>query len=113
MKTKKLVLWWLVNEKQHPLLTNNDMKIETLMPLVQAVLPGVDYYSVSGFTQVMKQCVMPVLKKCFPELATVSADDIAREPDAEVEVTEFLPSKGYEWQDSDEWQDKFGKLLAA
>ncbi len=113
MKFKKLVVWWLVTEQEHPLLTNNDKKIETLMPLVQAVLPGVNYYSITGFSQVMKQCVMPVLKKRFSELATVSADDIAREPDAEVEVTEFLPSKGYEWQDSDDWQDKFGKLLAA
>lgn len=96
MKFKKLVVWWLVTEQEHPSLTNNDKKIETLMPLVQAVLPGINYYSITGFSQVMKQYVIPVLKKRFPELATVSADDIALEPDAEVEVTDFLSSKGYE-----------------
>ena len=113
MKFKKLVIWWLVTEQEHPLLTVNDKKIETLMPLVQAVLPGVNYYSITGFSEVMKRCVMPVLKKCFSELATVSADDIARNPNMEVDVTEFLPSKGYEWQDSGNWRTEFEKRLAA
>ena len=113
MKCKKLVIWWLVTEQEHPLLTDKDKKIESLMPLVSAVLPGVNYYSITGFSQVMKQCVIPVLKKRFPELATFSAEDIAQEPDAEVEITEFLPSKGYEWQDSGDWQTEFEKRLAA
>lgn len=113
MKCKKLVVWWLVTEQEHPLLTDNEKKIESLIPLVQAVLPGINYYSITGFNQVMKLCVMSVLKKRFPELATLSAEDIGREPDAEVEVTEFLPSKGHEWQDSDGWQTEFEKRLAA
>ena len=94
MKCKKLVVWWLVTEQEHPLLINNEKKNDLL---VQAVLPGVNYYSITGFSQVMKHHVIPVLKKRFPELLTVSADDIARELDSEVEVTEFLPSKDYEW----------------
>lgn len=113
MKYKKLVVWCLVTEQEHPLLTDEEKKIKSLMPLVQAVLPGVKHYSNIGFNQVMMQCVMPVLKKSFPELATLSADEIAREPDAEVEVAEFFPSKGYEWQYSGDWQLEFEKRLAA
>ena len=113
MRFKKLVIWWLVTGREHPLLNKNEKTIESLVPLVQAVLPGVNYYSMTGFSQVMKQCVMPVLKKCFPELATVSEEEIAREADAEVEVIAFLPSKGYEWQDSDDWQTEFEKRLVA
>ena len=56
---------------------------------------------------------MPVLKKRFPELLTVSADNIARELDSEVEVTEFLPSKGYEWQNGNDWQTEFQRRMAA
>lgn len=113
MKCKKLVIWWLVTEQEHTLLTEKDKKIESLMPLVNAILPGVNYFSITGFTQVMKQCIMPVLKKRFPELANVTAEDIALEPGTEVEITEFLPSNGYEWQDSTDWQNEFQKLLSA
>lgn len=113
MKCKKLVVWWLVTQQEHPLLTDNDKKIESLMPLVEGVLPGVSYFSITGFNQVMKQHVIPVIKKYFPELATVSADDIARDHAVEVEITEFFPSKGYEWQVSSDWQAEFEKRLAA
>jgi len=113
MKYKKLVIWWLVTEQGHPSLTIEDKKIESLMPLVEAVLPGTNYYSITGFNQVMKQCVMPVLRKRFPGLATIPADQIACESDAEIEITEFLPSKGFEWQESDAWQAEFEKRLAA
>ena len=54
MKCKKLVVWWLVTEQEHPLLINNEKKNDLL---VQAVLPGVNYYSITGFSQVMKHHV--------------------------------------------------------
>ncbi len=113
MRCKKLVVWWLVTKQEHPLLTDDDMKIESLIPLVETVLPGVNYFSITGFSQVMKECVIPVLKKRFSGLVSVSADDIAREPEAEVDVEEFFPSDGYEWQDSTDWQEEFQKRLSA
>ena len=82
MKCKRLVLWWLVNGNNEPArLTVADKKIETLMPLVNTLFPGINYYSVTGFGQVMIGCVIPVLKKRFPELtampdSAVAADDL-------------------------------------
>jgi hypothetical protein len=112
MKFKKLVIWWLVTRQDHPQLTEKDKRIESLMPLVEALFPGINYYSSSGFSEVMQMCAMPALAKHFPELALASSDDIARDTDAEVEITAILPSNGYEWQGED-WHTKFKELLAA
>lgn len=111
MLCKTVVLWWLVNETEHPALAEADKKIETLMPLVAALFPGINYFSITGFSQVMNTCAIPVLKKRFPDL--LGADAAAIATDATREVEAALPSKGYEWQDSDAWKKKFEKLLAA
>lgn len=110
MQCKKNVIWWLVNGGDSLLLKEEDKKIEALMPLVQALFPGINYYSVTGFSQVMHQCVVPALKKRFPDLQSVPEESTA---EGEVEINELLPSKGYEWQDSPEWGAKLGELLAA
>ena len=85
--------------------------IAGFIPLVNALFPGVNYYSRTGFNEVMNTCVTPALKKQFPELESTSESDI--KGNEMVEVEEFLPSKGYEWQDSMKWHAKFEKLLAA
>lgn len=111
MKCKTAVLWWLVNNKEHEQLKEGDKKIEALMPLVETLFPGINYYSITGFSQVMRECVIPALKKRFPELLTTPVEAI--KPKATTEVAKLLPSKGYEWQDSPKWRSKFEKILAA
>jgi hypothetical protein len=113
MKAKKIVIWWLANGKEHPFIEQEEKKISSLMPLVEALFPGINYYSMSGFGDVMRTCGMPALKKRFPELLTMSEEDIAREATAEVEITEFLPSKGYEWSDDPAWMATFQERLTA
>lgn len=111
MKFKKIMVWSGVHGKAHPLLTEEEKKICGFMPLVEALFPGLDYYSITGFHEMREKCVTPALKKRFPELQSVAEGDLR--DDEMVEVEEFLPSKGYEWQDSKKWQSKFQELLAA
>jgi hypothetical protein len=111
VKCKTAVLWWLINETKHDQVSEEEMKIESLMPIVEALFPGVNYFSFTGFSQVMNECVIPALKKQFPELVGASADSI--DPDAESEISELLPSDGYEWQTSSGWRTQFDQLVAA
>jgi hypothetical protein len=59
----------------------------------------------------MSNCVLPVLTKRYPELVGTPMEKI--KPRAMTKITKVMSSKGYEWQDSAEWQSKFKKLLAA
>ena len=111
MKFRKALVWSIATENQHPSLTDEEKTIEGVMPLVQALFPGMNYFSITGFGQVMVQCLIPALRKQFPELGSVSADDIKSAD--EVEVQQLLPSEGYEWQDSPEWTTRFTELMAA
>jgi hypothetical protein len=111
-KFKKLLVWYLISGgKNHPLLTEKDKQIIATMPIVATLFPGIDYYSMSGFGQVLQECVIPALKKLFPELVSVPGKDITIEE--MVEIGEFIPSKGYEWQNSPKWKEKFEKRLVA
>lgn len=110
MNIKKVVIWWLVTGVKGPALTDEDRRISSLIPLVSTLFPGINYYSVTGFGEVMKECVVPVLKKLFPELQSGPAGHVATSEEM-VEISEFLPSNGYEWQDSEEWKGKFSTLL--
>ncbi len=111
IKIKTSVLWSIINDKEHKSLKEKDKTIEALMPLVSALFPGINYYSITGFSQVMQKCVIPVLRKRYPELLTVAEGKIS--PKAMTEVTEALPSKGYEWQESTRWRSEFRKILLA
>lgn len=111
MKCKTIVLWWLVNGTEPPGLPENERKIEALMPLVSALFPGINYFSITGFGKVMRDCAIPALKKRHPELLDTPAEKIG--PNAMTEVAVVLPSDGYEWQDSAKWQSKLRRLLAA
>lgn len=110
MRVRTAVLWWLLNDKEHPSLKAKDKTIGAVEPLVHALFPGINYYSVTGFCQVMRECVMPVLKKRYPELLTIPEEKVR--PRAMTEIAMMLPSKGYEWQKSSRWWSKFQKLLA-
>lgn len=111
MQFKKTLVWSLITGQVHPSLDERERTIDGVVPLVQTLFPGANYYSITGFSQILQACVTPALKKLFPELGSLSADDVMI-GDA-VEVVPFLASQGYEWQDSPEWADKFDMLMAA
>lgn len=112
MKVKEAVVWWLVTEQDAPVLTDEDKKIESLMPLVSGMFPGINYYSITGFHEVMKECVMPALRKLFPQYLEGPAGKACNSEEL-IQVDEVLASDGYEWQDSPNWQVKFQEFLAA
>jgi len=109
MKCKPIIIWCIVNQMDSSSLTNEEKTIEALIPLVDALFPGINYYSITGFASVMERCVAPVPKKRFAHLESIPEQAV---PKKKLDVTEFLPAKGYEWQDSARWQARFKKLLA-
>ncbi len=112
MKIKTAILWSLLNGRNHPLVADADLTIHALRPLVDGLFPGINYFSVTGFGQVMRDCAIPVLRKRFPELLTTPSEAV--QADALTEIAEpFLPSKGYEWQNSLAWKGRFDARLAA
>lgn len=111
LQFKKALIWYCITGNQHPALKPKERTIKSIEPLVETLFPGANYYSMTGFGQVMRECVVPALKKRFPEMESLSAAAIKAME--KVEVGEFLPSKGCEWQNSSRWQSKFKKLLAA
>ena len=111
MKVRTAVLWWLVNNQQHPALTEDDMKNVAQKPIVVALFPGIDYYSITGFYQVMNDCVLPALKKQHSDLVGMPLAKVR--PNAPREVTRVMASQGYEWQDSASWQQQFQAYLAS
>lgn len=110
MKCKKALIWSLIHGKKHETLKEEDTTIEAVTPLVSTLFPGINYYSVTGFTQVLRDCVVPALKNKFPKLLSIRESEVG--PRAVVEVAEILCSKGYEWQTSARWMSRFKKLLA-
>lgn len=103
------MVWSAIHGKAHKHLAKNEQSIEAFIPLVEALFPGINYYSMSGFHEVMQKCVTPALKKLFPALEKMNEGEV--KADDLIKVEKFLPSNGYEWQDSPEWQSKFEKLL--
>lgn len=110
MQVKTAVVWWLVKSEDHPALEESDKTIKALMPLIDTLFPGINYYSVTGFNQVMQECVIPALRHQHPALRTTATREV-RSNDM-TEVTEVLRSAGYEWQDSDRWRARFRRLIA-
>ena len=111
MQAKDTVLWSLINSDRHPAATDEDMTISTLMPMVKTLFPGIDYYSTSGFHSVMRECCIPALRHQFPGLIDSPADKVDLEQ--EREVTEILPSDGYQWQDDPAWKEQLATQIKA
>ena len=108
MLIKKIILWAVVNGTTHLAMDKQERTIAGYMPLVDTLFPGINYYSVSGFGQVFTAILRPACCKLFPELIGVSPDSVNQDETAEVSV--FLASKGYAWQDSRRWKTEFKKL---
>jgi hypothetical protein len=102
-------LWSAINGDNHPALSGDEKTITGYMPLVKELFPGINYYSITGFLQVMKDYVQPVLSKLFPDLGGKPAEEISR--DRTINVETFLPSKGYEHLDNPKWGKKLETLL--
>ena len=109
VKVKKTLIWSILNNKYHPTLNEEDKKIISFMPLVEGLFPGIDYYSITGYGQVQENYVTPVLKKLFPDLKGLDSKKINQ--NEQIEITPFLPSKGYEHLEP-KWRKKLEKLLA-
>ncbi len=107
MNTKRGIVWSLINQVEHPELNvGEDLKISNLMPIVEAMFPGIEYFSTTGFYTVMKTLVVPALKKNFPELDGVAPDNVA----GICEIPLILACNGYEWGKS-AWHASFQEIL--
>lgn len=111
MQIKRILIWSLINNEFHPALTAEEKQILAFMPIIKALFPGINYYSTSGFYAVRNNYVVKVLKKVFPEIENQAHDEISKEET--LELKEFLPSEGYQWQNDPEWDKKFNSLMVA
>ena len=108
-KYNEAQVWSVINGDNHPALAEDERTIAGYMPLVKELFPGINYFSITGFGQVMNEYVQPVLSKLFPDLVGKPADEISRGRTVNVEA--FLPSKGYEHLDNPKWKKQLEALL--
>jgi hypothetical protein len=111
MQVKAALVWWLVTEREHPGLVREETTVQALMPLVNCMFPGINFYSATGFATVARLYVMPALRKQHSNLLALQAAQVSA--DAMVEVSEVLPSEGYQWQTDPGWADRFRVYMAA
>jgi len=102
-------IWSAIHNEAHPHLTEEERKIKGYLPLIQDLFPGINYYSISGFLQVMTDYLRPVLLRKFPEIAGKHPSSVDR--DKNVKVDAFLPSDGYEHLDNPQWKKRLEELL--
>tara|TARA_Y100000034_G_C6857129_1_gene389681 strand:- start:365 stop:703 length:339 start_codon:yes stop_codon:yes gene_type:complete len=104
-------VWSVITGKNHPSLVGDERTISGYMHLVGDLFPGINYYSVTGFNQVVTDYAQPVLRKLFPDLVDKPADDVSG--DVTLAIGEFLPSDGYQHEDDPAWLGQLEELLAA
>ncbi|MBU0760312.1 MAG: hypothetical protein KJ600_03055 [Nanoarchaeota archaeon] len=102
-------VWSAINGNDHPSLSGDERAVAGFIPLIEDLFPGINYFSISGFGQVMRDYVQPVLSKLFPDLIGRSADEVSR--DRTVNVGAFLPSNGYEHLNNPKWKKQLEELL--
>jgi hypothetical protein len=102
-------VWSAIHGENHPTLVGDEKTIAGYMPLVEELFPGINYYSITGFNQVVRDYVQPALSRQFANLAKKSAQEVSR--DRTVGVEALLPSKGYEHLDNPQWKQKLDELL--
>ena len=103
------LIWSAIHCEEHPSLVDDEKKIAGLIPLINELFPGINYFSLTGFYQVMTDYLQPTLSKLFPDLVKKSAQDVSR--DRKVDVEKFLPSNGYEHSDNPSWKKRLDELL--
>ena len=77
--------------------------------MLGAMFPGISYYSVRDFNLAFQQFAIPALKVFAPNMLGVPADSV---DDETIEITEVIPSDGYEWQEDESWCSRFQARLA-
>ncbi len=102
-------VWSAIHGDNHPALSGDEKTIAGYMPLVEELFPGINYYSITGFGQVMRDYVQPALSKLFPDLGSKPATEVRR--DRTITVEAFLPSDGYEHLDNPQLKRKWEALL--
>jgi hypothetical protein len=103
-------IWSAIHRQNHPMLTNEESRIAAFIPLIEELFPGINYYSITGFNQVMKNYVQPVLSKLFPDLVHKTAEQVER--DKILDIKPFLSTRGYEHLDNPQWKKQLEMLLA-
>lgn len=111
MQVKTAVVWWLVNGEDHPTLSMSDKNGEGLAPLISAMFPGINYYSISGLSKVLRELVIPALRARHAEVGRLATREV-RASDM-VEVAEVLPCDGYQWQTDRAWMLQFKQAIEA
>ena len=111
MQVKTAVVWWLVKGEDHPTLTAADKTISALMPMVDAMFPGINYYSVTGFHQVMSELVTPALRARHADVRRLATREVRSTDMTEVAVV--LASDGYQWQRDAKWMPRFRQAIEA
>ncbi len=102
-------VWSAIHGENHPHIAEDKRTIADYMPLIEELFPGINYFSVTGFNQVISDYVRPTLSKLFPDIAKKKAHQV--NSDRTVTVETFLPSKGYEHLDNPRWKKKLEALL--
>jgi len=103
-------IWSAIHGENHPHIPTDKRTIKDYIPIVKELFPGINYFSITGFSQVMINYVQPTLSKLFPDIAKKKAHQV--DSDRTVRIDSFLPCKGYEHLDIPEWRKRLDKLLA-
>lgn len=111
MEISRTLAWSFVNNEPHPKLDEKERKIEGAMPVISKLFPGINYFSLTGFYQVSRDYAGPVLAKLFPDLRGLPHREV--DQDERVEISSFLPSKGYQHKDDPRWKERLDELLEA
>ena len=102
-------VWSAIHGKNHPSLSGDEKTVKSYMPLVEELFPGINYFSITGFSQVIRDYVQPTLSKKFPDLVKKSTQEVSR--DRTVTVEAFLSSNGYEHLNNPKWKKHLETLL--
>lgn len=109
-KIRTALLWEILNNDMHTSLQESDRTVEMMIPLINALFPGIEYRSADEVFHVLTVYVAPGLIKRYPELLVTPMEFV--KPETMTEITEVLSCKGYEWI-TREWNQKFEKFLVA
>ena len=103
-------IWSAINGYGHESLVGEEQQIAGYMPIINELFPGINYYSVTGFTQVMADYVGPVLTKLHPSIAKKSKEEVNR--NILVSIEQVLPCDGYEHLDNSGWKKNLDVILS-
>ena len=109
MKIRKVFIWSLIRNEHRPSFTEIYKQNFFMIAVLGVLFPGINYYVPSDFDKIVQMYATPVLKKLFPEVEKLKHNEFSKSDI--LEIKPFLKSRGYEWRDNKNWEEKFNKLL--